>query len=86
MAKLALASATLLLAVLAWAALPAAVAAESPSPSPVMGGDTRSAGEGPGFVGSPGLAIGAVAAIGVVTLLGTLAYVRLTGGPGRDPR
>ena len=44
------------------------------------GGDPRSTGQGPGLVGDPLLAIGLVIAIGVVAMLATLAYVRLTGG------
>lgn len=70
---------------IAWAALPAVVLGASPTPSPLAGGDTRSPGEGPGFVGAPGLAILAVLAIGAVALLATLAYVRLTGD-GRGGR
>ncbi len=50
------------------------------TPSPEIGGDPRSSGQGPGLVGAPGLAIVAVLAIGVGALLVTLAYVRLTGG------
>jgi hypothetical protein len=53
----------------------------SPEPSPAGAGDTRSAGEGPGLVGAPLLAIGGVVAIGAASLLATLGYVRLTGGP-----
>ena len=53
------------------------------SPSPEIGGDPRSSGQGPGLVGEPGLAILAVVAIGVGALLVTLAYVRLTGGGHR---
>jgi hypothetical protein len=52
----------------------------SPEPSPAGAGDTRSAGEGPGLVGAPLLAIGGVVAIGAASLLATLGYVRLTGG------
>lgn len=50
------------------------------SPSPEIGGDPRSSGQGPGLVGEPGLALLAVVAIGVGALLVTLAYIRLTGG------
>ena len=64
----------------------AAVAAGSPeaSPagSPAIGGDTRSAGEGPGLVGSPLLAVGGVLALGLAATALTLLYVRATGGPG----
>jgi hypothetical protein len=62
---------------------PVALAA---SPAPSSGSaDTRSAGEGPGFVGAPLLAIGAVLGLGLLAVVGTIAYVRLTGGPGSDP-
>lgn len=54
----------------------------SPEPSaPAAGGDPRSAGEGPGFVGQPLLAIGGVLVIGVLSAAATLAYVRLTRRP-----
>lgn len=49
------------------------------------GGDTRSAGEGPGLVGEPVLAIGLVVAIAIVTVVLTLAYVRLTAGDSASP-
>jgi hypothetical protein len=60
-----------------------AALAESPSPSPA-GGDPRSAGQGPGLVGDPLVAIGIVVLIGIVALGVTLAYVRASGGP-REP-
>jgi hypothetical protein len=50
--------------------------------SPAAGGDTRSAGEGPGLVGSPLLAVGGVVALGLAAAALTLLYVRATGGPG----
>lgn len=54
----------------------------SPEPSaPAVGGDPRSAGEGPGFVGEPLLAIGGVLGIGLLSAAATLAYVRLTRRP-----
>ncbi len=56
---------------------PAAAAAAEPSPSG-MGGDPRSAGEGPGLVGDPVLALGLVVAIAVVAVVATTAWVRLT--------
>jgi hypothetical protein len=71
---------------LAWAALGAitgTAAAASPLPSAAVGGDPRSSGVGPGLVGEPLVAIGLVVAIGLAAVLGTLAYVRLTGGPRR---
>ena len=56
------------------------VAAASPSPSGPIGGDPRSPGQGPGLMGDPAFAILAVIAIGVAATLGTLAWVKLTGG------
>ena len=67
------------------AIVPVALAA---SPSPAVGGDPRSSGEGPGLVGEPALAILAVVAIAIVTIGLTTAYVRLTdsrSGRGRFP-
>lgn len=61
---------------------PAATAfAASPAPSTIAGGDPRSAGEGPGLVGTPVVAIGIVFGLGIAAAAVTLAYVRLTGGP-----
>jgi hypothetical protein len=51
------------------------------TPTPAPGGDPRSPGQGPGLVGQPLVAIGAVVAIGLLALVATLVYVRLTGGP-----
>ncbi len=70
---------------IAWGAVDAVgiVRGSSPTPSPVAG-DTRSAGEGPGFVGAPLLAIGGVLAIGLGTAALTVLFVRLTGGPGES--
>lgn len=71
--------------------IPAALAA-SPEPSVAAGGDPRSNGQGPGLVGTPGLAILGVVLIGVVAVVATTIYVRLTdssrGAPGgrRPPR
>jgi len=59
--------------------IPAVVLAASPAPTG-PGGDTRSAGEGPGLVGEPLAAIALVVAIALVSILATLAYVRLTTG------
>jgi hypothetical protein len=58
--------------------------AGSPSPSAVAGGDPRSSGQGPGLVGDPVAAIVLVAILALASLVATLLYVRLTGGP-RDP-
>jgi hypothetical protein len=59
---------------------PAVASAATPSPPPGEG-DPRSAGEGPGLVGAPLLAIGAVVGLGLLAVLATVAYVQLTGGP-----
>ena len=79
-----------------WAVGPMRVFAASPDasgePSPGAsvapgdgsGGDTRSAGEGPGLVGAPFLAIGGVVLLGLAAAAATLLYVRATGGP-RSP-
>jgi hypothetical protein len=75
---------TLLLAVgagwwlLATVFSPAAALGASPLPSILPGSDTRSSGQGPGLVGDPAMAILGVAGIGLIALLATLAYVRLT--------
>jgi hypothetical protein len=66
-------------------ALPAIAFAAEPSPSQGAAGDPRSAGEGPGLVGDPGWAIAIVVAIALVTLLVSLAYVRLTADGRREP-
>lgn len=56
----------------------------SAAPGDGSGGDTRSAGEGPGLVGAPFLAIGGVVLLGLAAAAATLLYVRATGGP-RSP-
>jgi hypothetical protein len=58
---------------------PALASAASPTATPPAG-DPRSAGEGPGLVGAPLIALAGVLGIGLLSLIGTLAYVRLTGG------
>ncbi len=58
--------------------LAGAALAASPEATPAEGGDPRSNGQGPGLVGTPGLAILGVAAIAIVAILLTTAYVRLT--------
>jgi hypothetical protein len=76
----------LALAVLLVLAMVATTAfAASPVPTNVAGGDPRSAGEGPGLVGTPVVAIAAVFALGIGAALATLAWVRLTEGR-RKPR
>jgi hypothetical protein len=52
--------------------------AASADPSAAVGGDPRSNGQGPGLVGTPGLAILGVAAIGIAAVVATTIYVRLT--------
>ena len=63
---------------MAW---PSALAA-SPDPTLRPGTDVRSGGT-PGFVGNPLLAILGVAAVGIGSLVATLAWIRLTGGRAR---
>jgi hypothetical protein len=55
--------------------------AATPVPTNVAGGDPRSAGEGPGLVGTPVVAIAIVFGLGIAAAAVTVAYVRLTGGP-----
>ncbi len=78
------AAAVLVVTGLVLLALPGSALAASPDPTAVVGSDTRSSGEGPGLVGAPLTAILAVVGIGIVTVVVTIAYVRLTGGP-REP-
>jgi hypothetical protein len=59
--------------------------AASPEPSIRPGSDTRTTGGGPGLVGDPALALLGVLGIALVSVLASLAYVRLTGGP-RSPQ
>ncbi|MFL5779669.1 MAG: hypothetical protein ACJ761_12115 [Chloroflexota bacterium] len=66
---------------LAWAlvdALVPAVAVGASATPPPPGGDPRSSGQGPGLVGDPGFAILAVVVIGLLAVIATLAYIRLT--------
>jgi hypothetical protein len=58
--------------------------AASPAPTSVTGGDPRSAGEGPGLVGAPFIAIGAVVALGVIAAVATSVWIRLTGGRPKE--
>ena len=67
-----------------WLLCAGAVLAADPTATPGAGGDPRSAGEGPGFVGQPLLAIGLVAAVGVVAALATWLYVRTTAARHQD--
>lgn len=66
---------------LAWLTTATVALAASPTPTAAAGGDPRSAGEGPGLVGDPLVAIAMVLGIGVVALVATLLWVRATGGP-----
>lgn len=54
--------------------------AAEPASSPGTGGDPRSPGQGPGLVGDPLFAIGAVLVVAVTSVVLTLAYVRVTDG------
>ena len=88
----ALVGAALLILVVGWSPAgflppigPGVALAASPQPSSGAG-DTRSAGEAPGFVGAPLVAVAAVLALGVLAVLATIGYVRLTGGPGDGDR
>jgi hypothetical protein len=67
-------------------ALPSTVLAATPVPTNAEVGDPRSSGQGPGLVGDPLAAILIVAAIAVLTVLATLAYVRLTSRRERASR
>ena len=60
---------------------PAVVQAASPAPTEAVGGDPRSPQEGPGLVGNPAGAILGVVGIGLLAVIGTTVYIRLTGGP-----
>jgi hypothetical protein len=62
----------------AWLITAGAAAAASPTPTQALSADTRSALEGPGFVGSPGIAILAVIAIALAAVIATTVYVRLS--------
>ena len=64
-------------AVLAPAAAPTA-RADTPSPTVVGSGDTRSEGEGAGLVGAPVLIALGVVGVGLVMAAGTLVYLRLS--------
>jgi hypothetical protein len=64
-------------AAVTWLAFALSAFAASPTPGAEVG-DPRSSGQGPGLVGDPGVAILAVVAIGLGSVLATLLYVRLT--------
>jgi hypothetical protein len=71
-------AATALVALGVWLTTALTALAASPSPA-APGGDPRSSGQGPGLVGDPAFALLAVVAIGLGSVVATLAYVRLTG-------
>jgi hypothetical protein len=76
----------LIWAVVDWLFTDAAMAlAASPEPTLRPGSDTRTTGGGPGLVGDPLLAVLGVAGVALLSVVATLAYVRLTGGARRDP-
>jgi len=60
------------------------VLAASPEATARPGTDTRTTGGGPGLVGNPALALLGVLGIALVSVLATIGYVRLTGGPRRE--
>jgi hypothetical protein len=62
--------------------VPTALAASPEASAATGGGDPRSNGQGPGLVGTPGLAILGVIAIGIVAVIATTVYVRLTDAAG----
>jgi hypothetical protein len=70
-------AAVALAAVLVLVAAALAVAAE-PGATPGTGGDPRSPGQGPGLVGDPLFAIGAVVLVAITSVVLTLGYVRMT--------
>ena len=73
--------ATVAATAIAWLMTGLTALAASPSPGSV-GGDPRSSGQGPGLVGDPGFALIAVVVIGLVSVLATAAYLRLTARRG----
>jgi len=68
------------------AGLVSSALAASAEPSVSTGGDPRSNGQGPGLVGTPGLAILGVIAIAAVAIVATTIYVRLTAPPAGSGR
>jgi hypothetical protein len=72
----ALASAVAAIVLVLWA-VSLALAAE-PAATPGTGGDPRSPGQGPGLVGDPLFAIGAVVLVAVTSIVLTLGYVRMS--------
>ena len=62
------------------------VLAASPEATLRPGSDTRTTGGGPGLVGAPLLALLIVLGIALISVVASLAYVRLTGGPRRNEK
>ena len=54
--------------------------AASPEPTLRPGGDTRSTGSSPSFIGEPFLAFLGVLGVALLSVAGTLAWIRVTGG------
>lgn len=79
----ALLTAAVLWWLLEWLFSGATTLAASPDPTLVPGTDIRT-GSAAGFVGNPLFAVLGVAALGVLSVAGTLLWIRLTGGRGRD--
>ena len=77
-------AATVAVVLLALAGEPAWGAEASSTPGP--GGDPRSPGQGPGLVGDPAFALGAVLVVGLLSVALTLAYVRLTARRRTGPQ
>jgi hypothetical protein len=75
--RLACIAALVTAALLTPAAAPSA-AADSPSPTVVGSGDTRSEGEGAGLVGAPVLIALGVIGVGLIVAGGTLVFLRLS--------
>ena len=71
-------------ATVAMLALPSLVLGASPAPSQPGAGDPRSSGQGPGLVGDPLTALIIVGAIALLSIVATLAYVRLTRDRGEQ--
>jgi hypothetical protein len=57
--------------------------AASPEPTLRPGSDTRTTGGGPGLVGEPVLALLGVLGVALLSVVASLLYVRVTGGPRR---
>jgi len=79
-AALVVVAALLLIVALVLFLRPGDALAASPAPTAVVGSDTRSPGEGPGFVGALAPAFFSVIGIAVLAIGLTLAWVRLTRG------